>query len=185
MRVALGSLTWIIMNCPWIPMNTFYDHGLNGYYFSHGNHGKHGKFSNSLILDKNRKNPFFCLVASPEPCAKCYVLVFKSKLLRQFHNPHHITSFLQDLEGKTPLRGKTVAPYERLSVYRLLFTVYSYWRWLRFFLSQTRVFLFESLSIRKNRSWCWQEDDGSLLTIRFLATAGLGHGVLNFQKGFI
>ena len=44
--------------------------------------------------------------------------------------------------------------------------------------------LFESLSIRKNRSWCWQEDDGSLLTIRFLATAGQWHGVLNFQKGF-
>ncbi len=65
-----------------------------------------------MIIDKNRENPFFCLVAPPEPCAKCYALVFKSKLLRQCHNPHHITSFLQDLEGKTPLRGKTVTSYE-------------------------------------------------------------------------
>jgi len=65
-----------------------------------------------MIIDKNRENPFFCLDAPPELCAKCYALVFKSKLLRQCHNPHHITSFLQALEGKTPLRGKTVTSYK-------------------------------------------------------------------------
>jgi len=65
-----------------------------------------------MIIDKNRENPFFCLVAPPEPCAKCYVLVFKNKFFSQRHIPHRITSFLQDLEGKTPLRGKTVALYD-------------------------------------------------------------------------
>jgi len=60
------------------------------------------------VFYKNLKNPFFCLVALSEPCAKCYALVFKSKLLRQCHNPHHITSFLQALEGKTLLCRKTI-----------------------------------------------------------------------------
>jgi hypothetical protein len=81
-------------------------------------------YSRNIEKNKNLENPFFSLDAPPELCAKCYVLVFKSKLLRQCHNPHHITSFLQDLEGKTPLRGKTVTSYEKLLVYRLLFTVY-------------------------------------------------------------
>jgi len=86
---------------------------------SHRNHRKHGK----ILIDKNRKNPFFCLVALSEPCAKCYVLVFKSKLLRQCHNPHHITSFLQALEGKTPPLTSS-NPFS-LDIQRTSFRLYS------------------------------------------------------------
>ena len=50
-------------------------------------------------------------------CAKCYVLVFKSKLLRQCHTTFHIHFVSQALERKTLLRRKTLASVDNVNTY--------------------------------------------------------------------
>ena len=54
------------------------------------------------LINKNRKNPFWCLWLLQSLCAKCYGFVFKNKLLSQIHISYHITIVITNIRRKKP-----------------------------------------------------------------------------------
>ena len=70
---------------------------------SHGKHGNHGMF-----FTKTEKTLLSVLKLFQSFCAKCYVLVFKNKLLSQFHTTFHI-----HYRGFKPFKRKTLPLAEK------------------------------------------------------------------------
>ena len=69
----------------------YFDHELNELVrinivlYDHGLHG-----STQIIFTKTKKTLFQSWCSNQSFCVKCYVLVFKNKLLSQFHITFHI-----------------------------------------------------------------------------------------------